>query len=179
MTHTIQGTHPSVVTDFTVDTFNKTAELRFIGVENVTFFKFIDDEFLLEEGGGTAVPAALAIALIVDILRWFLVIIEDLGFEEFGTQSDATLESERFANGDILFERKVGTNTAFEGTYDVSEDLLTVEPREEFTLSPADFAALAMFYINGAKKIGIPKSQLATFMLLETRIRAFIPFPVL
>jgi len=179
MAHTIQGAHPLVVTDFTVDTFNKTAALRFIGVTDTTFFKFINDEFLLEEGGGTVVPAELAIALIEDVMRWFLIIIERIGFEEFGTQSDSTLESERLVNGDISFERYIGGNQAFEGTYDVSEDLLTVEPRTEFTLNPADFAGLVMFYVNGAKKIGIPKSQLATFMLLETRIRAFIPFPVL
>lgn len=175
----IAGAKPSIITNFAVDSFNKTAELSFIGSEGTTFFKFLNDGFLLEEGDGGSMGAALAVDLVIDIMRWFLIIIEDIGFETFGTQSDATLESQRLVNGDIGFERIIGGEKAFEGTYDVSADLLTTEPRSEFSLNSADFAALVMFYVGGAKKIGVPKSMLSTILLLEARIRAFIPFPVL
>ena len=169
---------PSVITNFSLDSLTKTAHLNIIPGDGATFFKFENDEFLLEARTGATVPGTVVAPLVIDIMRWFLLVLEEIGFDDFGVQSPATTESNRIVGGDINFERSIDTEKAFEGTHDISENELTIEPRDEFLLNPADFAALVMFYVNLAKKVGIAETELSSILLLESRIRASIPFPV-
>lgn len=169
----------SIVTNITLNSLDKTAGIYVVGANGTAFFSFGNDEFFLAERVEALVPGAMVSKVVIDFLRWFLLVMEEIGFEDFGTQSSATVESARIIGTGIAFERKVGGETIFEGAYNTNTEILTLEPRGEFTLNSADFAAYLMFNANMAKKVGVPETDLSTLMLLETRIRSFIPFPVI
>jgi len=169
----------SIVTNITLDSLNKTASIHVVGANGTAFFSFGNDEFFLAERLQALVPGDVVARIVIDFLRWFLLVMEEIGFDDFGTQSAATVESARIVGTGIAFERKVGGGTIFEGAYNTNTEILTLEPREEFTLNSADFAAFLMFLTNMAKKVGVPETNLSSLMLLETRIRSFIPFPVI
>jgi len=169
----------SIVTNIALNSLDKTASIHVVGANGTAFFSFANDEFFLAERLEALVPGDLVAGIVIDFLRWFLLVMEEIGFDDFGTQSSATVESARIVGAGIAFERKVNGGTIFEGAYNVNTEILTLEPRGEFTLNSADFAAFLMFLTNMAKKVGVPETQLSTIMLLETRIRSFIPFPVI
>jgi len=169
----------SIVTNITLNSLDKTANIHVVGANGTAFFSFGNDEFFLAERLEALVPGNMVAKIVTDFLRWFLLVLEEIGFDDFGTQSSATVESARIIGSGIAFERKVGAGAVFEGMYDTNTEILTLEPRAEFTLNTADFAAFLMFLTNMAKKVGVPETELSTIMLLETRIRSFIPFPVI
>jgi len=169
----------SIVTNIALNSLDKTASIHVVGANGTAFFSFGNDEFFLAARLTALVPGDMVAKIVTDFLRWFLLVMEEIGFDDFGTQSSATVESSRIIGSGIAFERKVNGGTIFEGAYSTSTEILTLEPRAAFTLNAADFAAFLMFLTNMAKKVGVPDSELSTIMLLETRIRSFIPFPVI
>ena len=97
----------TLITNFNLDTLNGTAEMRIVGANGTTFFKFTAPaQFTLEARPTAQAPGDIVATLIIDIMRWFLLVLEEIGFDDqFGTQSGATTEQNRFIDGDIEFER--------------------------------------------------------------------------